>query len=63
MRPDHAPDAGASKREHDMIHTNHIFVLSEQGFAERKLRDLFCGCASPSERHSCTRAWGLGRRR
>lgn len=46
-----------------MIHTNHIIVLSDQGFAERKLRDLFCGSAPPSERRSCTRAWGLGRSR
>ena len=46
-----------------MIHLNHLVVLSEQAFAERELRDLFCGCAPTAERHACTRGWGLGRRR
>lgn len=46
-----------------MIHLNHMVVISEQGFAERKLRDLFCGCAPTADRQACTRGWGLGRRR
>lgn len=46
-----------------MIHTSHIVVLTEQGFAERKLRDLLCGHSPLSQRQECTRAWGLGRRR
>ncbi len=46
-----------------MIHLNHMAVISEQGFAERKLSDLLCGCAPTAERHACTRGWGLGRRR
>ncbi|MDQ3477691.1 MAG: hypothetical protein M3438_00795 [Pseudomonadota bacterium] len=46
-----------------MIHPSHMVVLSEQGFADRKLRDLFCGCGGAAERQACTRAWGLGRRR
>jgi hypothetical protein len=46
-----------------MIHLNHMVVLSEQGFAQRKLRDLFCGFGGPAERQACSREWGLGRRR
>jgi hypothetical protein len=46
-----------------MIHLNHMVVHSDPQFAERKLRDLLCGCGQPSERHACTRGWGLGRRR
>lgn len=46
-----------------MIHLNHMAVISEQGFAERKLRDLLCTCGGPAERQACARGWGLGRRR
>ena len=45
-----------------MIHLNHMVVLSEPAFAERTLRDLLCGDAQASERQSCSRGWGLGRR-
>ena len=46
-----------------MIHLNHIVGLTGQGFPERQLRDLFCGCAPPAQRRGCARGCGLGRRR
>jgi hypothetical protein len=45
-----------------MIHTSHIIVLTEQGFAERKLRDLMCSDGGTGERQAGTRGWGLRRR-